>query len=296
MTEPAEPDDYLVDVTKGSLVMKIIQLAWPSVIQAILSNAYAFNDFMFVGHMQDREASATATEALGATVGLQVIMYAFHNCVPSGANTYASQSKGAKDIIGLATIFKSAFSACIVMSTIIATVGYTQIRHVSQMVNASKHVEDAIVDFYSITFLGSPAFGLLLLIDGFFKSNGDTKTPLTLEIASLLINTILNYAMIIRWNWGIRGSAIATVLSRLLPALYGFAKILRGDLGVPISTGIFSSVLAYNMITLGIFESISGLIYGVVFTLMIRLAGELGAEAQAGLGAGLRGLEWIAFW
>ena len=41
----------LIDVTKGSLLSCIISLAIPSVIQSILSNCYAFNDFLFVGLM-----------------------------------------------------------------------------------------------------------------------------------------------------------------------------------------------------------------------------------------------------
>ena len=84
----------LIDVTHGSLFQAIFSLAWPSVLQSVLSNCYAFNDFLFVGHINDKDESSSATAALAATVGLQIIMFAFHNCIPSGANTFASQSKG----------------------------------------------------------------------------------------------------------------------------------------------------------------------------------------------------------
>jgi len=239
--------------------------------------------------------------ALAATVGLQVIMFAFHNCVPSGANTYTAQNRGAKDFHRLSVIFKSAVLACLFVSTVMATVGYTQIHHISSLVNAEPLVEAAVSDFFGLSFLGAPAFGMLLLIDGFFKSNGDTRTPLKLEVASLLINTGLNYLLILYYGWGIKGAAIATIISKCIPALYGFYKILRGDLGfevtfscsyVDMKTMLSCSV---DMIKIGVFESISQLIYGVVFTLLIRLSGQLGYAQQAGLGAGMRGLEWIAF-
>ncbi len=67
-----------IDLTKGSLVYSLFSLAWPSVIQAILSNCYAFNDFIFVGHIPNKDKNGenteayAATTALAATVGLQV--------------------------------------------------------------------------------------------------------------------------------------------------------------------------------------------------------------------------------
>jgi Na+-driven multidrug efflux pump len=164
------------------------------------------------------------------------------------------------------------------------------------MVNSEPAVESAVADFFGLSFLGAPAFGMLLLIDGFFKSNGDTRTPLYLEISSLFINAFLNYFLILRLNWGIKGAAIATILSKFIPAIFGLTKILRGDLGFRVTLYISRSdapemmYCAIDMIKIGVFESIAQLIYGVVFTLLIRLSGELGYAQQAGLGAGMRGL------
>ena len=62
----------IVDVTKGDLLYSLVVLAWPSVLQAVLSNCYAFNDYMFVGQIKDPAESAAATAALSATIGLQV--------------------------------------------------------------------------------------------------------------------------------------------------------------------------------------------------------------------------------
>lgn len=61
-----------IDLTTGPLLSNLWALAWPSVIQAILSNCYAFNDYLFVGRIKDREVSAAATAALAASIGLQV--------------------------------------------------------------------------------------------------------------------------------------------------------------------------------------------------------------------------------
>lgn len=64
------------------LLRPIIALALPSAIQSILSNAYGFNSFVFVGHMRDRELSSIATTALSSIVGVNIVIFAFHKSYP----------------------------------------------------------------------------------------------------------------------------------------------------------------------------------------------------------------------
>ncbi len=166
------------DLSLGQLVRAIVWLAVPSIFQGVLSNCYAFNDFMFVGHMADKEASAAGTAALSATVGLQVIVYAMHNCIPSGCNAFVAQYKGAKSTKMVASSFRSAFFSCLIISTVVAILGKTHIKSIAAISNSTPEVTAAIEDYLGALLMGSPAFSLLLLIDGFFKACGDTVTPL----------------------------------------------------------------------------------------------------------------------
>jgi len=174
--EPASKPDAagLLDLTQGSLVWTIVRLAIPSVLQAVLSNCYAFNDFIFVGHIPNVEQSSAATAALSATVGLQVIAFSIHNCIPAGANTYSAQYKGAKDTVQLAKTFQAAFYACIAMSSLVAVLGSTNIHSIALLCNANQQVTHAIELYFGTLLASSPAFGLMLLVDGFYKSCGDT--------------------------------------------------------------------------------------------------------------------------
>lgn len=289
----------IVDVTKGSLTRAILSLAWPSVLQAILSNCYSVSDFLFIGHLPDKEAAAAGTTGIAASVGLTICLFGFHNIIPSGCNAYSSQFKGADDKPNLASTFKSAFWACLVLSTLIAMVGHTFIHEIASITNSTPIVTRNIEQFVGIIILTSPAFGLLLLIDGFFKSNGNTVVPLQLEVASLIINVFLNWLFVFHMGFGISGSASASALSRLVPALFGLYSICTGGLNdiqvqlLSYEEGLAPRALA--MFRLGTWQSLSDWMYGAVFTILLRLAGSLGAAQQAGLGAGMRGLEWLSF-
>ena len=79
---------YIMDITQGSLIQSLITITCPAIAQAILSNFYAFNDFVFVGHIKDKIEAGIGTAALSAGVGLQIIAFSLHNLIPSGAQTY----------------------------------------------------------------------------------------------------------------------------------------------------------------------------------------------------------------
>lgn len=293
------PSGSIVDVTQGHLAINILRLAWPSMMQAILSNAYSVADFFFVGHIKDPELAASGTSAIAASVGLTICLFGVHNIVPAGCAAYSAQFKGANDRTSLGLTFVAAFWSCLVLSSITAIFGLVLIGEIVSITNSTMQVQAEMQKFLGIILLASPAFGLLLLVDGFFKSNGNTVFPLQLEVCSLCINVLLNYFFVWRLGWGISGSACASALSRFLPALFGMYRILNGHLNaIEVKLLVYDPTLlsrALAMMRLGIFQSASDWLYGIVFTIMIRLAGVLGTAQQAGLGAGMRGLEWLSF-
>jgi len=292
----------VIDTTKGALVSKIVNLAIPSIVQSVLSNCYAMNDFLFVGRIADGKLAAECTSAISATVGLQIVCFAFHNIIPSGSNAYSAQYRGANNTAGLVTTFRSGIYGSLLVSVLLSIVGYIFIDEIALLTNSTPEVTAQVKTYFGILITSSPAFGLLLMVDGFYKSNGDARTPLGLELMSLFLNTVGNYLFVLHFNWGIAGAAYASALSRLLPAILGGYMLLNGRLGIQVSLKIQSMQMVREVVymisklgKLGIFESMSQFIYGYVFTILIRLSGDLGPAQQAGLGAGMRGLEWISF-
>jgi putative MATE family efflux protein len=288
-----------VDITKGSLVTGLLRLAWPSVLQAVLSNCYTVADFFFIGHLPDKAQAAAGTTAIAASVGLTICLFGLHNIIPAGCNAYSAQFKGAEDKKNLGLTFQAGFWSCLLLSTAVAIAGHIFIENIAKIPNSTPEVTAEISKFLGILLRTSPAFGLLLLIDGFFKSCGNTVYPLKLEVASLFINVALNWLFVFRLGMGISGSASASALSRLLHALVGLQQICAGRLnGIQVTLLSLDDELpkrAMAMFKVGIFQSCSDWLYGGVFTVMMRLAGSLGPAQQAGLGAGMRGLEWLSF-
>lgn len=288
-----------IDTTEGPLVRRSVQLAWPAVLQAFLVNFYAFNDFLFVGFLHD----PAATAALSSCFAVLLIHYMLLRIVATGGTTLIAQFTGAKRIEEVAATFRQSLVATAVWSMLVGLVLYTAMDPIVAMNNASEAVGLKIADYLSVIALGTPAFAAMLVVDGTFRARGNTTMPLVLETASLLINTVLNYALVLGNcgfpAMGIGGAALATMISRAIPGLVGLALIFGGILGFEargrLSAWIPTVKRLRRMISIGVFDSLGGIIYGLVYLVLNRLAGQLGPAAQGGLGAGLRGIEWVAF-
>jgi len=204
----------------------LLNITIPAILQAILSNCYQFNDFIFAGHIKDKNDAQRATTALSAGIGIQIIAFSLHNLIPSGAQVFIAQYYGAKQYHNVGVTFKVAFYSCIIFSSFVSIVGSYFCKNIASLTNSSDDVNESLQEFLSIILLASPAFGLMLLVDGVFKSCGLTTITLVLEIMSLLLNTVLNYVFVILLNHGIKGTAISTAISRFIPALLGLLSSL----------------------------------------------------------------------
>ncbi len=288
-----------IDTTQGPLLRRSLQLATPAVLQALLVNCYAFNDFFFVGLLGDEHATA----ALSACFALVIVSNTLVGIFPTGAMALMAQSFGGKDLGRVAHLLRTVLSTSLIWALLLGILALWQIDAIVMATNVSGVVGERIKDYMSILFYGLMAFALMRSVTGAYYACGDTKLPLFLEFLSLIVNTALNAVLVLGLGpfeaMGIQGAAVATVISRAFPASMGLVMALRGSLGIP----LVASWRAWaptrddviRMGRIGVYESISGMLYGVIYLMLNRMAGEIGDAAQGGLGAGLRGIEWIGF-
>ena len=288
-----------IDTTQGPLLKRSLQLAMPAVLQALLVHFYAFNDYFFVGRTGDEAATA----ALSACFALVIVCNTLVGIFPMGGLTLMAQSFGAKKPERVADLLKTSLSTGLIWSCLLALLGVMSMDAIVGAVNVTDKVGERIALYMVVLFGCLPAFALMRSVTSAYYACGDTRTPLVLEFFSLLVNTLLNYILVLGPGpfpaMGIQGAAIATVISRALPGTLGLVGIFIGRLGIDLrqegSSWKPDLGDARRMARIGFFESMAGLLYGVVYLLLNRIAGEIGSAAQGGLGAGLRGIEWIAF-
>lgn len=292
-----------IDTTTGGLAGRSLQLAWPAVLQALLVNFYAFNDYFFIGRLQN----PAATAALSACFALLIIFAVLLSILPTGAMSLSAQAYGARNLQAVGDIFRRALSGTLVWSVFVAALGLLALPWLVSVANVTPDVGFHIAAYLKVIFIAAPSFALMLVVVGAFRACGNTRVPLVLELASLVINVVLNFVLVLGPgpfpSLGVTGAAIATAVSRAIPGILGLILIARGDLDFDLLgeragrwRRFSPTALAIRAAgRIGIFESLAGAMYGAVYLVLNRIAGEMGAAAQGGLGAGLRGIEWIGF-
>jgi putative MATE family efflux protein len=291
-----------IDTTRGDLLRTSLKIAWPAVVQALLINCYAFNDFFFVGQMSD----PAATAALSACFALLIACGTLVSVIPVGAMTLIAQRVGGGDTSRAAHLLRQALVASVAWALVFGVAGQLAMPAIVDMLHVTAPVAAHIRDYMSVIFWGMGMFALMRVVTGAFHACGSTRAPLALEIISLLLNTLLNWLLVLGPGpmpaLGVTGAAIATAVSRGLPGLLGLMLIARGALGwqlAPTTPGAQHwtprRADMLSMIHIGGLESMGGLMYVGVYLVLNRMAGLLGPAAQGGLGAGLRGIEWLGF-
>jgi putative MATE family efflux protein len=293
----------LVDPTKGTIPTVVRSLAIPAIAQALLHTAYGFTDYVFIARLDD----ASATAAISACFGVIVVLFGVSRFVAVGAYTLAAQLTGAKALARRHRLIVVAATMSLGLGLMVSVCGYFFSKDIASVLNLSPNAEKQAADYLKILMLGFPAMCILHLIADVVRAMGHTVMPVVLEGCTLIINTLGNGFLVAGWftgiNIGVSGAALASVVAAGLTgsvAIFWLLKKVRQaaeDMEEP-DLSLQRTTIRDDIVEithLGLPASLMPIVYGLVFNWLIRLAGEVGEPAQAGLGAAIRGVEWVSW-
>jgi len=118
-----------------------------------------------------------------------------------------------------------------------------------------------------------------------FSSQGDTKTPMYVQVSALLLNIILDPILIYGFNMGVKGAAIATVTAFFLAFCLNMYLIRkRSYLHIHPSSFKFSFPIIKEILVVGVPTSISMLLMSFSFLILNKFMSSFGTEYVAALG------------
>lgn len=175
----------------------------------LFQQTYNFVDSIIVGRLIGDEALA----ATGASFPIIFALISFVIGIGSGATIIIAQYYGAKKYDQVRKAIDTIFIFIFFASLIIMTVGITFSRKIFILTNLPEEVIP-----YATTYLNIYLSGTILLfgfngVSAILRGIGDSKTPLYFLILASLLNIVLDITFIKVFHMGIRGAALATVIS-----------------------------------------------------------------------------------
>ena len=208
-------NQYLGTEPLGKLLFK---LAVPSVVAQIINMLYNIVDRIYIGHMA--EGGSLALTGLGVCMPIIMVVSAFAALVSMGGAPRASIAMGRGDNSAAEYILGNCFVLQIIISAILTSVLLIWDRDLLLAFGASPDTIEFAVGYMDIYATGTIFVQLTLGMNAFITAQGFSKTSMYTVLIGAVSNIILDPVFIFGFDMGVRGAALATIISQCISCVW----------------------------------------------------------------------------
>lgn len=207
--------NFLGTAPIGKLLLK---LSIPTVIAQLINMLYNVVDRIYIGHIPGE--GSLALTGVGVCMPIIMIVTAFAALISSGGAPRASICMGKQDNKSAEQILGNCFSLQIVVSIVLTVVLLIWNKDLLMVFGASKNTLGYATDYMRIYALGTLFVQLTLGMNAFITAQGFTTTSMVSVLIGAICNITLDPVFIFVFNMGVKGAALATVLSQAISTIW----------------------------------------------------------------------------
>ena len=214
-----------VDLGKEPIGHLLLVLAIPTIASQVINALYNMVDRMYIGHIP--EIGATALTGVGVSFPIIMIVSAFAALVGMGGAPQASIAMGRKDHDKAEKILGNCFTSLAVVAVILTIIVLAFKTPLLYLFGASSNTISYAEDYIEIYAVGTIFVQMTLGLNMFISAQGFSMISMLTVVIGAVTNIVLDPIFIFGFHMGVRGAAIATVLSQALSAVWA-VKFLTG--------------------------------------------------------------------
>ncbi|OKZ48027.1 MAG: MATE family efflux transporter [Clostridiales bacterium 41_21_two_genomes] len=199
----------------------LVKLAVPTVISQIVNMLYNIIDRVYIGHIPGE--GSLALTGMGICMPIILIISAFAALVASGGAPRASICMGKGDNESAEKILGGCFAMQIIISAILTIVLFIWDKPLLMAFGASENTIDFAVDYMNIYALGTIFVQITLGMNAFITAQGFANIGMITVSIGAVANIILDPIFIFGFGMGVKGAAVATVISQALSCAWTIA-------------------------------------------------------------------------
>ena len=196
----------------------LFRLAIPTVVAQLINMLYNIVDRIYIGHMP--ADGSLALTGVGVCMPIIMIISAFAALISSGGAPKASISMGKGDHESAERIMGGCLTLQLAISAILTAVLLIWSKDLLLMFGASDQTIGYANDYMTLYAVGTVFVQLTLGMGAFITAQGFAKTGMMTVLIGAVSNIILDPVFIFVLNMGVRGAALATILSQCLSCLW----------------------------------------------------------------------------
>ena len=210
-----------VDLGSGSVGKLLFSLAVPTITSQIVNMLYNLVDRIYIGHMQPAETvGKLALTGVGVCLPIIMVISAFAALLAFGGAPRASIAEGRGDPRESERIMGNSLTLLVGASVVLTAVFLAFAEPMLLLFGASGNTVGYALDYMRIYALGTIFVQVTLGMNAYITAQGFTTVSMKTVLIGAVLNTILDPIFIFAFGMGVRGAALATILSQAVSAAW----------------------------------------------------------------------------
>ena len=202
---------YLAEESIGKLLLKY---SIPAIIGMLVNALYNIVDRMFIGRIPD--VGSLALTGVGITMPIMSILLAFGMLIGIGstANISLNLGRGKRDVAE--KLIGNSVTLSLIVGIAITAIGLIFLNPILNIFGASSNTLFYAKEYITVILIGSTFNILSFALSSTVRADGNPQMASFTMIVGCITNVILDYVFVFVFNMGIKGAALATVISQAL--------------------------------------------------------------------------------
>lgn len=221
-------------VKRSSLMRDVILIAWPSLLELILTQLTSMVDQMMVGRLPGQEGIA-ALSAVGLATQPKFLLFTMIIALNTGSTAVIARYRGQQNQFKANQTFFQALLLNVLMSGAFMVLGLVFAEPLIRFMGAGGITQETLamaVDYLRIQLYGFIPVCLTSTVTAALRGVGDTRTPLAYNVIANLVNVVGNYLLIYGKfgcpRMGVAGASLATVIGQCVAFVIAVWVVMSG--------------------------------------------------------------------
>ena len=267
-----------INLAKDNINKLLLTFSIPCVISMLINSIYNIVDQIFIG----KGVGTLGNAATNVIFPLIIIFNALSGLIGNGAAANLSLKLGENDKKSASKCIGQAISLTFIIAIIVSLISYIFIPKLVYLFGCTENVYNYALDYGKIIILGAPFMIVYSSLSSIIRADGSPKYSMIMLVIGAVINIILDPIFIFKFNMGVKGGALATVIGQVASFIIAMLYI-RKIKSVKLTKNDFKiDKESFRILSLGLSSFITQATILVLFVFMNNVMTKLGANTKFG--------------
>jgi putative MATE family efflux protein len=224
--------EKFIKMTTYPVERNVLELAGPSILIMLISAIYNITDTFFVSSL-----GTSHVGAVGIAFPLMAIIQAMGFFFGQGSGNYMSRALGAQKNEDASRMAVTGLVSGFITMAVIALTGLALLGHLSDWLGATPTIKPHAKEYIFFILLASPWIVSATVLNQQLRFQGSAAIAMFGMLSGAILNIFLDPLFIFVFKWGVKGAAIATLISQIISfcILFFYCSTRKGNIPIKIS-------------------------------------------------------------